>query len=288
MSYILDALRRSEEERNRGHIPTLKTVYYDESDHNFDFLHTTVGRVLVVALLLAVAALLYSNRQPVVGAFNRIFGLQDNQAVVNDAQITGNQQAASASTGETVAAAPESQLEQAFAESGGVRDTAVAPRAESQPVQPVPDTQQPSTADSSNLDREDTSQIATAQPQSTLQPPQQQVVTAAPVQTQPVQSQPVQTQSIQPEQAANQPQSPKNASGGVKTRHDLPPDLKRSLPKLSLSVVSYAADPQKRFVMVGAEMFYEGDEVTDDMVIESITSDGPVVSWRGHEFLLKP
>ncbi len=262
MSYILDALRRSEEERNRGHVPTLKTVYYDQDGGSLDFLHTTMGRLLVLALLLALAALLYSNRQPLLGAVERLTGGGDT--AVESAEV--------AQIGSTSNAAPSIQqpVQQQSVQQQSVQQQAV----QQQPVQQQ--SNQPAVS------------VAAQTRQAESQP------------TQPIPAQPApQSQSLQPQAAdqvalatapanADTTQSPPPQNSDVKTKHDLPPEVMRSVPKLAISVVSYAADPKKRFVMVDSEIYYEGEEMTQNLIIESITSDGPIVTWRGHEFLMQP
>jgi len=264
MSYILDALKRSEEERNRGHVPTLQTVYYENDDRSLEFLHTTTGRLLLVALLLAVAALVYSNRQSVISAYDRFFG--NPSAAVSETQVVQPVQ-------NETSAPPIEPAQSARTQQPEPVNTMVAqePNPEATPAPPAQPQATNSTATGTTVGSEQAagaqvSQVAESQ---SVQP----VPGPAPAQT-----------------AAIVDQNTGSDAGRrrVKTKHDLPADVKRSIPKLALSVVSYAADPQKRFVMVESEIYYEGEEMTENLIIESITPDGPIVTWRGHEFLLQP
>jgi len=257
MSYILDALKRSEEERNRGHVPTLQTVYYENDDRSLEFLHTTTGRLLLAALLIAIAALVYSNRQPVISAYDRFFG--NPSPAVTETQVV--QPAQTDTSTQVIEPAQSAQTQQPEPAIAGI---AQVPRSEptaAPPAQPQA-THSAVTGTAASAEQAAGAEVGQLAESQSVQP----VPGPAPVQT-----------------ATIVDQNTESDAGRrkVKTKHDLPADVKRSIPKLALSVVSYAADPQKRFVMVESEIYYEGEEMTENLIIESITPDGPIVTWRG-------
>jgi general secretion pathway protein B len=59
-----------------------------------------------------------------------------------------------------------------------------------------------------------------------------------------------------------------------------------SLPQLRLDLHVYAARPQDRFALINMHKMHEGDSLQDGVRIESITPDGVVMSHNGSKFLL--
>ncbi len=62
---------------------------------------------------------------------------------------------------------------------------------------------------------------------------------------------------------------------------------KDSLPPLRLDLHVYAPDPRKRFVLVNMKRLYEGDSLPEGVKVESITTEGAIVSYRGSKFILE-
>jgi hypothetical protein len=60
-----------------------------------------------------------------------------------------------------------------------------------------------------------------------------------------------------------------------------------SIPPLHMDLHSYAADPTKRFVMINMKMLYEGQSLPEGPKVERITSDSAVMSYRGTQFVLE-
>jgi general secretion pathway protein B len=58
------------------------------------------------------------------------------------------------------------------------------------------------------------------------------------------------------------------------------------LPELRLDLHVFAAKPQDRFVMINMKKLHEGDSLPDGVRVESITPDGAVLSHNGSKFLL--
>jgi general secretion pathway protein B len=64
----------------------------------------------------------------------------------------------------------------------------------------------------------------------------------------------------------------------------LPPDVKDRLPAFLMTVHIFDADPDKRFVLINARKLREGDRTRKDVVVEEILPDGVVLSYEGHRF----
>lgn len=59
-----------------------------------------------------------------------------------------------------------------------------------------------------------------------------------------------------------------------------------SLPALHLDLHVYATQPQQRFIFVNSRKYREGDTLAEGPVIEQITADGAVLNFRGSRFKL--
>jgi len=59
-----------------------------------------------------------------------------------------------------------------------------------------------------------------------------------------------------------------------------------NLPQLRLDLHVYAAKPQDRFALINMHKLHEGDSVQNGVRVESITPDGVVMSHNGSRFLL--
>lgn len=59
-----------------------------------------------------------------------------------------------------------------------------------------------------------------------------------------------------------------------------------TLPALHLDLHVYAAQPQQRFIFVNSRKYREGETLAEGPVIEQITPDGAVLNFRGSRFKL--
>ncbi len=60
----------------------------------------------------------------------------------------------------------------------------------------------------------------------------------------------------------------------------------RGVPELHLDLHVYSNAPAQRFVFVNSRKYREGDTLAEGPVIEKITQDGAVLSFRGSRFRL--
>ena len=68
---------------------------------------------------------------------------------------------------------------------------------------------------------------------------------------------------------------------------ELPQGIRDSLPELHVSVLVYALRPEDRFVLVSGQRLAEKDEYEDGVVLEEIRRDGAVFQYRNYRFLVK-
>lgn len=59
-----------------------------------------------------------------------------------------------------------------------------------------------------------------------------------------------------------------------------------SLPRLHLDLHVYDANPRKRYVMINMQTLRQGDSLPDGVTVVSIRPDGVVLSYEGRQFLL--
>ena len=65
---------------------------------------------------------------------------------------------------------------------------------------------------------------------------------------------------------------------------DLPFSTRKELPALDLSMHVYSADPKQRFVVMKGDRHVEGDEVGQDLILREIRQDGLVLDYKGQRF----
>ena len=68
---------------------------------------------------------------------------------------------------------------------------------------------------------------------------------------------------------------------------DLPPDLRAALPPLRLSMHVFNDDPAQRFVLIDGRRYGEGAALAEGLVLEAIRRDGVVLLFRERRFLLQ-
>jgi len=59
-----------------------------------------------------------------------------------------------------------------------------------------------------------------------------------------------------------------------------------SIPPIHMDLHSYAPDPSKRFVLINMKRLYEGQSLPEGVKVESITNDGAILSYSGVRFVL--
>jgi general secretion pathway protein B len=59
-----------------------------------------------------------------------------------------------------------------------------------------------------------------------------------------------------------------------------------SLPQLHLDLHSYAPNPAQRFILVNMRRLYEGQATPEGVKVESITTDAAILSFQGTKFVL--
>lgn len=252
MSYILDALRRADAERELGEVPTLHTqaAPLASSDDGFDAPPAKWGRWVAVVLgLLAASAVAWLWLRP--GA------AEPKSAVVLTAPAA--QRMAPAPT------PPQSlpQLEPTIAP--------VAEKASEFVVQPPATQVQTAVAP-------DVLQKKAASPTAGIAGLAGRAASAGAPKTTPPPASP-RTEPKTTTKAVTA--APRDSVVGV---NDLPEAIRREQPKLSVGGAMHSANPANRMLILNGQVFHEGDQVTADLVLEQIKLKSAVLVYKGYRY----
>lgn len=68
---------------------------------------------------------------------------------------------------------------------------------------------------------------------------------------------------------------------------ELPQGIRDDLPEMRITVLVYAESPEDRFLLMGGQRMVEKDEYQEGVVLEEIRRDGAVFLYRKYRFLVK-
>ncbi len=69
---------------------------------------------------------------------------------------------------------------------------------------------------------------------------------------------------------------------------ELPPAVARSVPRIKVDGYALTDDPATRIVVINGQMLGEGEQVTADLKLERIGTDGVVLNYKGYRFRPAP
>lgn len=254
MSYILEALKKSEQERGQGNIPGVQTVhssslmYRQEKKSFWPYL-------LVAVVLLNIVAIIYF-----------IYTQNTGKTPTSDNLKTTNQQAATANpaTHPPVMStqAPSASNEQVQTER--LHAPAVANSSTAQPS---------ATQEMSRITPESSDKTET--PPSTPAVNNRQPDTFTQTETSSLAS------SVTAERNESKPSSEHTAPEQVVIeQYDLPESVQQELPTLTISAHVYSENPQQRSMVINNQFLEEGDYVNDGLVLHEITPDGAIFKYN--------
>ncbi len=303
MSFILDALKKSENERQKASGPALFEVKVAPPASRFPVWAVIVGGLLGVNLIVLIVVLLLRDRaDPAVQATNA--QIAANAAATNAAPASagpapGSSAAATAIApggapgfpgptpgaaplgGATPAAAPATLGSDGMPVAGAGSD-AIGPAASGNTRFNTPLVEEdPALADEPVLSARGTP----------INPADYQPATAG--QTPPLASPGAYGPGYPPGGASpNAPgtgptRSPGSAqTSGVPSRDDLVAAGQGGIPEANVSLHVYDKNPAARFVFVNGQRAKEGDVLANGIRVDEIRADGAVLSFRGARFLV--
>lgn len=246
MSYILDALKKSEQERGRGGIPGVQTVHSSALSYNTK--KSWWPYILIAAVLLNLVAILY------------FIYTRENPAdsTASIAAATGDNASSKAPIQSAVTpATPPAQPQQAAA-------TAATGRQQ--------DNQQaanfPTAASTATAARQAIAPPATGS-QSTTQPvPDYREAAGYP-----------QTMATAESYSAQQ-------ESDILEFDELPETIRQQLPAIIISAHVYSTNPRQHSIVINNNFMEEGEYFLDGMVLDEITRDGAIFLYKDFRFHL--
>jgi general secretion pathway protein B len=249
MSYILDALKRadSDRERERGLVPGLHAQPVPPGKPAKTINKVNLSLVAMLGLTLVLAAVLlwrWLSPEPPVA-----------QAVAS----TAPQQTAPAPAPAAGLAVPPP-----------VAANNVTP---SKPEQPLPDKAPSAPARS---ERPEKPRMAMAPAQMTSQPQAEDKPGTKPG-----------ASDAAPAPARPKPVvKPAPASPRLPPLSELPQEIRAALPKLAVSGATYSDNPAWRMLIINGQVFREGEKITTDLYLAQIRPKAAVLDYKGQRYLM--
>ena len=89
-------------------------------------------------------------------------------------------------------------------------------------------------------------------------------------------------------ESAPQPASPVAPTNAARDRlyaeADLPDEVRRELPKVLVSGSAYSSDATSRMLMINGQIFHEGDALGPNLVLDKIKPHGAVLTFKGYRY----
>ncbi len=246
MSYILEALKKSELERGDGETPAIQTI------HTASLQYHQQGRdywpwVLGVLAVVNLGVLGYMLLLPLLTG--------ETEAQPATAQVKAEPHPMSI---QATTLSPEPAVIERPAPAS---NTTTAPAVQVDPPA-VPGLYKPATSAISTVDSNNGANLTEAPaPEAAAQ-----TASAEPVRN---------TQPMTYEFAPN------SYIGDIR---DLPVDMQAAIPELSFSAHVYSTNPQQRSVVINGNFVEEGDMLTDELAVQEITAEGVIFDYQGTRF----
>jgi general secretion pathway protein B len=88
----------------------------------------------------------------------------------------------------------------------------------------------------------------------------------------------------QPPAATPQPAPAGTPENRIYTRSQLPEDIRRELPNLAVGGSIYSENPASRFLIINGQVLHEGDKVNPDLSLEQIKLKAAVLKYKGYRY----
>lgn len=258
MSYILDALRKSEAERRQAEpaMPVLEPRTLEPPRREIGTALTVLAAAAAGTVLVGAWWVFSANLEP---------RLAPVPAVVAPAEPAAPPASDANAPSDTAQARPPEQVAEKTAQPGAEPTPAMA-RAEPQPapeLRPSPFAVPPARGSTRDLAEE-----------ARVDPPRARA-------------------SVAPARQARAPSLPEAAKPApapepapVKFLYAMPDEFRRGLPPLAVTIHVYAPRPADRILYINNRQYRVGDQVGQGIRLEQIVEDGAVLSYHGKRFKL--
>jgi general secretion pathway protein B len=288
MSYILEALQKSEKKRQKDSVPDLQAVHVPDAG-KMDKRH--LWPWLLVAVLIVNAILL---------AFFLPSFMDD--VFLTDRRLSENQEHTVSPQSLAEKSPANEPAKKALSVKSNTPSPATAEKllpAEVQtekgdeintPIAEIPATRHPVATEQSpdvlHSNEEDQRAVDTVGVNPSSEITEQKIQTPGNRITAPVDIlQPADVTGAEDEQIAEHGTTP--AKKEIPLYGSLPQSLRQRLPELSISFLAYSQKPSERIVSINGRILREGQTIADDLTLEEITSAGAVLNYRGDQFRLE-
>lgn len=278
MSYILDALKKAESERERGLVPGLHAQPLSGSQASVASQQSFKPKFVVAALgLLAVLVMLGLWWRAQANVPTTLLSPPMPIVAVNSVAVAGAQPAASSGAAATNAptATAQAELSAAPQQGSGMAPAQITPLP-AQPSVALP-TSVPPTSKSSDKP------VTPVRPDKAA--PKSARSDATPVA---VPAKPVPQAVDNPLKNAGETRvstvTPAQNQLPVSKLSELPADVRLALPKLVISGSTYSDTPAYRMVIINGQVFHEGDKIAADMVLQQIKPSAMVLDYKGQRY----
>jgi len=270
MSYILEALKKSQRDRELGQVPDLATETYAEPSDDSRGLNPWI----IIAISLALIAVLIA-----------LYGVFSGQL------FNGKDQPDSTLASPKIAKIPAPTTKPVQAQA--VTQTTASANPQPTPTETVAKIK-PSPPKLATAER------PKAPPAVVKQPPPRPAIQQKPTaQVDPTSVRQTEVDKIRQEYNQMQaherqdrqhrvPQKEltkeKGAAGAVLKPHQLPSDIQTRLPPRNIMLQFYSKTPSERFVILNSTKLFQGEETTDGIIVIEIREDGLLLEFEGHKF----
>jgi general secretion pathway protein B len=250
MSYILDALKKSEKERNRGTIPDVLTVQepisYGRKKRNI------LLSLIAVALLVNAAILIWwlafsPGKKEAPGKSDAV------REIVSEAQRS----------------TPANQVQSPADANMQGRDETTTLKGETQPL----------VTKTNNSSLQETQSLKAVSETEKKGTPQKNDETDQIYTAKNPQSKDTLLNSTHPQEGIPKPDLKK-----IYSFKELPEGIRKELPPLSLSIALYSEDPAARIVRIDGQSLREGQDLAPGLKLEQIIEHGAILSYRNYQF----
>jgi len=258
MSYILDALKKSEKERQRGTAPDLLTV---QEPVLREKKKRRVWPYIIFAVLILSVGL----------AALRLIPWQSNN------EKAGTSTAALQKSGPKPAESLQPEDSQTITTQAEIKKQEVPPPA--------------------STTREKSLKTPLAITKKEEKPVEQKAIVQSKIQEQPAVKKAAQPQTSQPALNPGVPASapstvspdvkpvqndPAPVPGKIYQSGDLPASLRQNLPAVTMSIFMYSEDPASRMVRINGQTLREGQYISDGLKVEEIKPDGVILNYKNY------
>jgi general secretion pathway protein B len=255
MSYILDALKKAEQERRRGKAPDIMT----DTDGTVRRPEKRLWPYAVLIILVAAAGSLgwfFGHEQTDTSSL----ALQGKQNYVVPVHPQTQPKVQTATTPAEMASG--TQPTTASGSSQGVKEEKSG--SHNAPSAPLDDKRNLSKSLAKPIPGDNRSASANKEPG--------RVVTSK------------SSQDRSAEEIRPQPEHKPVADNKIYTINELPEAVRQGLPSLTISTHIYASEKSERLAAINGHIGREGQEVMTGIMLESITPDGAILRYQGYKF----